>query len=41
MHLVGHCTDGRPILYSCLALASNKVYEDSKDHMIQTFEMVG
>lgn len=40
MHLVGYDQLGRPIIYSCLALAGNRVYEDNKDHMIQTFEMV-
>eukprot|EP00955_Chlamydomonas_euryale_P066326 359517-Chlamydomonas_euryale.AAC.15 len=38
MHVVGHDLLGRPIIYSCLALAENKVYEDNRDHMIQTFE---
>ncbi|KAG2501691.1 hypothetical protein HYH03_000193 [Edaphochlamys debaryana] len=38
MHLVGYCTKGRPIIYSCLENARNKVFEDNKDHMIQTFE---
>jgi len=38
MHVVGHDLLGRPIIYSCVALAENKVYEDNRDHMIQTFE---
>lgn len=38
MHLVGYCSHNRPVIYSCLALASNRVYEDNKAHMIQTFE---
>ncbi len=41
MHTVGYCLQGRPIIYSCLELPSNKVFEDNRDHMIQTFEMVG
>ncbi|EFJ46012.1 hypothetical protein VOLCADRAFT_93811 [Volvox carteri f. nagariensis] len=39
MHLAGFCRQGRPIIYSCLELATNKVFEDNRDHMIQTFEM--
>lgn len=39
MHLVGYDLKQRPIIYSCLAAASNKVYKDNLDHMIQTFEM--
>ncbi|GFR48901.1 hypothetical protein Agub_g10849 [Astrephomene gubernaculifera] len=38
MHLVGYCTRGRPIIYSCLENARNRVFEDNRDHMIQTFE---
>lgn len=38
MHLVGHDMLDRPIIYSCLALATNRVYQDNVDHMIQTFE---
>lgn len=38
MHIVGFCQLQRPVIYSCLALASNRVYEDNKAHMIQTFE---
>lgn len=41
MHTVGYCRQGRPIIYSCLALASNRDFEENKAHMIQTFEMVG
>ncbi|GFH16667.1 CRAL-TRIO domain-containing protein, partial [Haematococcus lacustris] len=39
MHLVGYDKQDRPIIYSCLALAKNKVYADNHDHMVQTFEM--
>lgn len=39
MHIVGYCNLGRPIIYSCLAMASNRDYHDNSDHMIQTFEM--
>ncbi|KAG2435701.1 hypothetical protein HXX76_006900 [Chlamydomonas incerta] len=38
MHLCGYAADGRPIIYSCLANPTNKVFEDNKAHMIQTFE---
>lgn len=40
MHLVGHTREGFPIIYSCLELAGNRVFEDNRAHMIQTFEMV-
>lgn len=40
MHLCGYAADGRPIIYSCLANPTNKVFEDNKAHMIQTFEWV-
>ncbi|GIL52537.1 hypothetical protein Vafri_8378 [Volvox africanus] len=39
MHMVGYCLQGRPIIYSCLELPTNKIFEDNRDHMIQTFEM--
>lgn len=39
MHLVGYSRSGCPVIYSCLALAKNRNYEDNKNHMIQTFEM--
>ncbi|KXZ55527.1 hypothetical protein GPECTOR_2g1076 [Gonium pectorale] len=38
MHLIGFCKVGRPIIYSCLEVARNKVFEDNKAHMLQTFE---
>lgn len=34
MHVVGHDLQGRPIIYSCVALAENKVFEDNRDHMV-------
>jgi hypothetical protein len=40
MHLVGYDLQNRPIIYSCLALATNKDYLDNWHHMVQTFEMV-
>lgn len=40
MHPIGYCLMGRPIIYSCLELATNRVFEDNRDHMIQTFETV-
>ncbi len=39
MHLIGHCKLGRPIIYSCLELAKNKVFEDNRDHMIQVGDL--
>lgn len=41
MHLIGHCKLGRPIIYSCLELAKNKVFEDNRDHMIQVRGICG
>ncbi len=38
-HTVGHCKIGRPIIYSCNALANNRVYEDNREHLIHCFEM--
>lgn len=38
MHVIGHDALQRPIIYSCLAAAKNKVYQDNHDHMIATFE---
>ncbi|GLC70756.1 hypothetical protein PLESTF_001030000 [Pleodorina starrii] len=38
MHCCGFCQRGRPIIYSCLELPTNKVFDDNRDHMIQTFE---
>ena len=40
MHVIGYDNLDRPIIYSCLALASNRDYEDNRAHMIQTFETV-
>lgn len=34
-HLVGHCNQGRPVIYTCMELPNNRVYEDNRDHMIQ------
>uniref|UniRef100_A0A7S3VTL3 CRAL-TRIO domain-containing protein n=1 Tax=Dunaliella tertiolecta TaxID=3047 RepID=A0A7S3VTL3_DUNTE len=39
MHLCGYDSFNRPVIYSCLANATNKVYLDNYHHMIQTFEM--
>lgn len=41
MHIVGYCNLQRPVIYSCLQMASNRVVEDNKAHMISTFERVG
>jgi hypothetical protein len=38
MHIVGHDKLGRPIIYSCLALATNKSFADNHAHMIMCFE---
>lgn len=38
MHVVGYDSLNRPIIYSCLEAAGNKVYQDNVDHMISTFE---
>uniref|UniRef100_A0A7S0UYL0 CRAL-TRIO domain-containing protein n=1 Tax=Polytomella parva TaxID=51329 RepID=A0A7S0UYL0_9CHLO len=38
LHMVGHDTAGRPIIYSCLENPTNNDLEDNKKHMIQTFE---
>lgn len=38
MHVVGFCRLERPVIYSCLEMASNRVVEDNKAHMISTFE---
>lgn len=40
MHIVGYCRQGRPCVYSCNGLATNKDCADNKQHLIQTFEMV-
>ena len=40
MHVTGFDKVNRPIIYSCIGLASNKTYEDNKEHMISTFETV-
>ncbi len=40
MHVVGFCRLERPVIYSCLEMASNRVVEDNKAHMISTFERV-
>lgn len=41
MHPVGFDRLGRPVIYSCLALAANRSVEDNRLHMIATFEQVG
>jgi len=38
MHVVGHDIQKRPVIYSCLALATNRNVEDNKVHMLSTFE---
>ncbi|PSC70915.1 Random slug 5 [Micractinium conductrix] len=38
MQVVGHDRIGRPLIYSCLALATNRDVEDNRKHMISTFE---
>lgn len=38
MQVVGHDIAGRPLIYSCLALATNRDVEDNRKHMISTFE---
>ena len=38
MHPVGYDLHDRPVLYSCFKLASNRVVEDNRQHMISTFE---
>jgi len=39
MHIVGHDNLGRPIIYSCLAAATNKSFQENHDHMIEVFEL--
>lgn len=38
MHVVGHDLSDRPVIYSCLELATNRNIEDNRKHMISTFE---
>lgn len=38
MHVVGHDFQNRPVIYSCLAVATNRNVEDNKVHMLATFE---
>lgn len=38
MQVVGHDRTQRPLIYSCLALATNRDVEDNRRHMIATFE---
>lgn len=38
MHVVGHDIQERPVIYSCLELATNRNIEDNRRHMISTFE---
>ena len=40
MHPVGFDARGRPVLYSCLQLASCRSVDDNKAHVIATFEQV-
>lgn len=40
-HVVGHDLADRPVIYSCLELATNRNIEDNRKHMISTFEQVG
>jgi len=40
MHVVGHTELGEPVIYSCLALATNRVAKENEAHMISTFEQV-
>lgn len=40
MHIVGYCNLQRPVIYSCLEMANNRVVDDNKAHMISTFERV-
>lgn len=40
MHPVGFDRWGRPVIYSCLALAGNRSVEDNRLHMVATFEQV-
>ncbi len=41
MHPIGIDRWGRPVIYSCLALAANRTVEDNRLHMVATFEQVG
>ncbi|KAL4428215.1 hypothetical protein ABPG75_002304 [Micractinium tetrahymenae] len=38
MQVVGHDRQGRPLIYSCMALATNRDVEDNRKHMISCFE---
>ena len=38
MHVACRDTAGRPVIYSCMALAKNKNVEDNRRHMISIFE---
>jgi hypothetical protein len=38
MHVVGRDLIGRPLIYSCMELATNKDIEDNRRHMINIFE---
>ena len=40
MHPIGFDRWGRPVIYSCLALAANRSVEDNRRHMVATFEQV-
>jgi hypothetical protein len=41
MHVIGHDVEQRPIIYSCLAMASNRDVAANREHMITCFEEVG
>ena len=38
MHVACHDVRGRPVIYSCMALAQNKKYEDNLRHVLATLE---
>ena len=40
LQVIGHDDFGRPIFYSNFALATSKVVEENRRHMIATFEQV-
>ena len=38
MHVACYDVRGRPVIYSCMALAQNKRYQDNLDHVLATLE---
>lgn len=38
MHVIGHDMAARPVIYSCLELATNRDVQDNRRHMLSTFE---